>query len=203
MGMKFMSETVSSMLTPMMRQYQAAKKEIPADAILLFRLGDFYEMFFEDAQKASKALDLVLTKRQGYAMCGFPHHALDTQLPRLLQAGYKVGIAEQMEDPKLAKGLVSRSVTRIITPGTAMESTLLDPGRSNFLAAVAVKKNLTALACVEISTGEFLVLETAVPGRIETEMMSMGVKECLVPENLLEQWLSLNLSYLYIDTKFL
>ena len=146
-----MSETgPSSMLTPMMRQYREAKRGIPEDAILLFRLGDFYEMFFEDAQKASKALDLVLTKRQGYAMCGFPYHALDAQLPKLLQAGFKVGIAEQMEDPKLAKGLVTRAITRIVTPGTAMEPTVLDPGKSNFLAGIAVRKTFggIAAACV-------------------------------------------------------
>ena len=103
-------------LTPMMQQYRAAKADIPADAILLFRLGDFYEMFFEDAVKASAIMELTLTKRQGYPMCGFPWHALDAQLPRLLNAGVKVAIAEQLEDPKLAKGIVKRAITRIITP---------------------------------------------------------------------------------------
>ncbi len=184
-----MSETgPSSMLTPMMRQYREAKRGIPEDAILLFRLGDFYEMFFEDAQKASKALDLVLTKRQGYAMCGFPYHALDAQLPKLLQAGFKVGIAEQMEDPKLAKGLVTRAITRIVTPGTAMEPTVLDPGKSNFLAGIAVRKQRLALAGLEISTGEFRVLESDDPARIETELIRMGARECLVSESLRRSW---------------
>ena len=112
-------------LTPMMQQYRSAKAEIPADAILLFRLGDFYEMFFEDAVKASSIMELTLTKRQGYPMCGFPWHQLDAQLPRLLNAGVKVAIADQMEDPKLAKGIVKRAITRIITPGTVIDSSVL------------------------------------------------------------------------------
>ena len=123
-------------LTPMMQQYRAAKSEIPADAILLFRLGDFYEMFFEDAVKASAIMELTLTKRQGYPMCGFPWHQLDAQLPRLLNAGVKVAIADQMEDPKLAKGIVKRAITRIITPGTVIDSSVLKPQMSNFLVAL-------------------------------------------------------------------
>ena len=110
-------------LTPMMRQYREAKAAIPPDAVLLFRLGDFYEEFFEDAERVSKVLELVLTKRQGYPMCGFPYHALESYLPRLIAAGLKVGIAEQMEDPKLAQGIVKRQITRIVTPGTVTDGT--------------------------------------------------------------------------------
>ena len=117
----------------MMRQYREAKASIPADAVLLFRLGDFYEEFFEDAEKVSSALELVLTKRQGIPMCGFPYHALDSYLPRLVAKGLKVAIAEQMEDPKLAKGIVKRQITRVITPGTVVDNTLLDSSRNNFL----------------------------------------------------------------------
>ena len=123
-------------LTPMMMQYRDAKKEIPADAILFFRLGDFYEMFFEDAVKASKAMGLTLTKRANVPMCGFPYHALESQLPLLLEAGYKVAIAEQTEDPKFAKGLVKRAITRIITPGTLIDNSLLKPEMNNFLLAL-------------------------------------------------------------------
>ena len=108
-------------LTPMMRQYREAKDSIPPDAVLLFRMGDFYEEFFEDAEVVSSTLELTLTKRQGVPMCGFPHHALDTYLPRLVAAGVKVAVAEQMEDPKFAQGIVKRQVTRVITPGTIME----------------------------------------------------------------------------------
>ena len=116
----------NSKLTPMMIQYREAKAQIPPDAVLLFRLGDFYEEFFEDAETVSRALDLTLTKRQGTPMCGFPYHALDSYLPRLVAAGLKVAIAEQVEDPKLVtKGIVKRQITRIITPGTMIDNALL------------------------------------------------------------------------------
>ena len=146
-------------LTPMMRQYREAKATIPADAVLLFRLGDFYEEFFEDAERVSAALELVLTKRQGIPMCGFPHHALDSYLPRLVAKGIKVAIAEQMEDPKLAKGIVKRQITRIITPGTVIDNTLLDSSCNNFLCAVAFdKKENPALSALDVSTGEFIFM---------------------------------------------
>ena len=127
-------------MTPMMRQYKEAKASIPPDAVLLFRLGDFYEEFFEDAEKVSSVLDLVLTKRQGYPMCGFPHHALESYLPKLVGAGLKVAIADQMEDPKLAKGIVKREITRIITPGTVTESTMLNSVVNNYAAALCRDK---------------------------------------------------------------
>ena len=123
-----------------MRQYREAKSSIPADAVLLFRLGDFYEEFFEDAEKVSAALDLVLTKRQGIPMCGFPFHALESYLPKLVGAGLKVAIADQMEDPKLAKGIVKREITRIITPGTVTESTMLNAAVNNYAASLYREK---------------------------------------------------------------
>ena len=122
-------------LTPMMKQYREAKADIPGDAILLFRLGDFYEMFFEDAARASALLDIVLTRRAGVPMCGFPYHALEMHLPKLLGAGVKVAIAEQLEDPKLAKGIVKRAVTRIITPGTIIDGTALSPSPARLARA--------------------------------------------------------------------
>ena len=172
----------SDKLTPMMRQYREAKAAIPPDAVLLFRLGDFYEEFFEDAEKVSKALDLVLTQRQGYPMCGFPHHALESYLPRLLAAGLKVGIAEQMEDPKLAQGIVKREITRVVTPGTVTEGTLLDAGSNNFLAAAVPEKPGFALAALDVSTGEFFA--TVLPGAPELagELLRFRVRECLIPE---------------------
>lgn len=175
-------------LTPMMRQYRAAKAEIPPDAILLFRLGDFYEMFFEDAARASGILELVLTKRAGVPMCGFPFHALDTQLPRLLAAGVKVAIAEQLEDPKLAQGLVKRAVTRIITPGTVVDATALQPERNNFLLALAEKKDQFALASLDLSTGEFRVTVLETPEAIEAEIHRLGARELLLPANRVESW---------------
>ena len=175
-------------LTPMMQQYRAAKAEIPADAILLFRLGDFYEMFFEDAVKASAIMELTLTKRQGYPMCGFPWHALDSQLPRLLNAGVKVAIAEQLEDPKLAKGIVKRAITRIITPGTVIDSSVLKPQVSNFLAALNWEKKRCALAYLDISTGEFNVIEFDSLAALESELSRIAAHECLVPANVMEKW---------------
>ena len=174
-------------LTPMMQQYRAAKADIPADAILLFRLGDFYEMFFDDATRASAILDIVLTRRQGLPMCGFPYHNLDAQLPKLLAAGVKVAIAEQLEDPKLAKGIVKRAITRIITPGTVTEGSVLQPGRNNFLIALTRKKELFALASLDISTGEFKVTEPGSVSALETEINRLGARECVVPESMMPE----------------
>ena len=171
-----------------MQQYQAAKADIPPDAILLFRLGDFYEMFFEDAVKASAIMELTLTKRQGYPMCGFPWHALDSQLPRLLNAGVKVAIAEQLEDPKLAKGIVKRAITRIITPGTVIDSSILKPQVSNFLAALNWVKKRCALAYLDISTGDFNVIEFDALPALESELSRIAAGECLVPANCMEKW---------------
>ncbi len=175
-------------LTPMMKQYRAAKAESPPDAILLFRLGDFYEMFFEDAERASKLLDMTLTKRQGYPMAGFPWHALDTHLPKLIAAGVKIAIAEQMEDPKLTKGIVKREITRIITPGTVVDAVALNPECNNFLIALVMRKERYGLASLDISTGEFKVTELDNAAAAETEMNRLGARECLVAESLLDEW---------------
>jgi len=172
-------------LTPMMRQYRAAKADIPPDAILLFRLGDFYEMFFEDATRASAILEIALTRRQGVPMCGFPYHNLEVQLPKLLNAGVKAAIAEQLEDPKLAKGLVKRAITRIITPGTVMEGNILSPTRNNFLLGLCRdKKNNYALAAVDITTGEF-VATILNPDNVESEFNRLGGRECVIPSSLM------------------
>ena len=168
-----------SRLTPMMQQYRAAKADIPEDAMLLFRLGDFYEMFFDDAVRGSALMELTLTKRQGYPMCGFPYHALDAQLPRLLNAGVKVAIAEQLEDPKLAKGIVKRAITRIITPGTVTDASVLNPAISNFLVALNLGKSNYALASLDISTGEFKVAEFADRAAAESELARLAARECL------------------------
>ena len=175
-------------LTPMMQQYRGAKAEIPPDAILLFRLGDFYEMFFEDAVRASAIMELTLTKRQGYPMCGFPWHQLDAQLPRLLNAGVKVAIADQMEDPKLAKGIVKRAITRIITPGTVIDSSVLKPQVSNYLVALNWVKKRCALASLDISTGEFNVIEFDTLAALESELARLAAHECLVPAGVMEKW---------------
>ncbi len=177
-------------LTPMMRQYREAKAQIPPDAILLFRLGDFYEMFFEDAVKASAIMELTLTKRNGYSMCGFPYHALDAQLPRLLAANVKVAIAEQMEDPRFATGLVKRQITRVITPGTVIDSSALRPEQNNFLAALVYSRDgkRRALASLDISTGEFKVTIFDDDSRLLTEFSRLDVRECLVISGQEENW---------------
>lgn len=142
----------------MMRQYFEMKKQYP-DTILFFRLGDFYEMFYDDAKLVSRELDLTLTGRDcGQAerapMCGVPFHSYETYVARLIANGHKVAICEQMEDPKLAKGLVKRSIIRVITPGTVLESSMLDEGRNNFICALCVRDNRAGVCFADISTGE-------------------------------------------------
>src|SRR5512141_1436397 len=127
--------------TPLMRQYNSIKEQVPG-TLLMFRLGDFYELFFEDAVVAARELEITLTarnKEKGAAipMCGVPYHAAEGYISRLIQKGYRVAICDQVEDPKLAKKLVRREVTRIVTPGTAMDANLVRSRENNFLAAVA------------------------------------------------------------------
>ena len=175
-------------LTPMMQQYRDAKNEIPHDAILLFRLGDFYEMFFDDAKLVSKVANLTCTQRGGYPMAGFPYHSLDTHLPKLLGAGLKVAIAEQVEDPKMAQGIVKREITRIITPGTVTDGSVLSPGQNNFLVALIENKEKFGLSCLDISTGEFKITELKNLSDLETELHRLNTRECLIPQELNDRW---------------
>ncbi|MBC7328035.1 DNA mismatch repair protein MutS [bacterium] len=147
-------------LTPLFRQYNSIKSQYP-DVILMFRLGDFYEMFGKDAEIASRELDIVLTSREAgkgkrIPMCGVPYHAVERYIARLLSRGYKVAICEQMEEPSKAKGLVRRAVTRIVTPGTVVEETMLEARRSSFLSAIARGGEEFGLAIADVSTGELL-----------------------------------------------
>jgi len=149
--------------TPLMQQHRAIKQRYP-DAILLFRVGDFYETFGEDAIKASAVLGITLTKRNNGAsssseLAGFPHHALDTYLHKLVKAGYRVAICDQLEDPKQAKGIVKRGVTELVTPGIATNDKLLEHNSNNFLAAVHFNETNIGVAFLDISTGEFFVAE--------------------------------------------
>ncbi len=175
-------------ITPMMKQYLQAKAETPSGSILLFRLGDFYEMFFDDATRAAPILEVTLTKRAGYPMCGVPYHALEAYLPKLLEAGVKVAIAEQMEDPKLAKGIVKRAITRVITPGTILDSSFLKPGVSNFICSLCMNKDRFGFAWLDISTAEFKTCEMGTLAELESELQKLQPKECLLPKNLYEQW---------------
>ena len=150
-------------ITPMMEQYFQIKKEYE-DCLLFFRLGDFYEMFFDDAKTASRELDLTLTgKSWGQAerapMCGIPYHSADVYIARLVEKGYRVAICEQMEDPRFAKGLVKREVVRIITPGTITDSAALDETKNNYIASVYCDKKGYGFSLCDVSTGEFLATE--------------------------------------------
>src|ERR1700728_1509221 len=151
-------------LTPVMRQYRAAKDAHP-DALLFFRLGDFYELFFEDAVVAARELQLTLTSRdktKSVPMCGVPYHAAEGYLQRLLRKGYKIALCEQMEDPKQTKTIVRREVTRVLTPGTALDPAM-GAEQSNYLASVAVSGSAAATVCglamLDLSTGEFRATE--------------------------------------------
>lgn len=149
--------------TPLMAQYNAIKAKHP-DATLLFRVGDFYETFGQDAIECSKILGIVLTKRGNgsaseTALAGFPYHAIDTYLPKLVLAGKRVAVCDQLEDPKLTKKIVKRGVTELITPGVALNDQVLSSGKNNFLSAVHFGAKGVGLAFLDISTGEFLVWE--------------------------------------------
>src|SRR5690606_31465087 len=144
--------------TPMMKQHQDIKSKYP-DAILLFRVGDFYETFSNDAIIASKVLGITLTKRSNGAassieLAGFPHHALDTYLHKLVKAGYRVAICDQLEDPKSVKGLVKRGVTELVTPGVAINDKILTHTANNYLASVYWDHQAFGIAFVDVSTGE-------------------------------------------------
>jgi DNA mismatch repair protein MutS len=169
-----------------MQRYLEVKAQHP-QAILLFRMGDFYELFYEDAVVASKVIGLTLTSRDKGSvnpvpMAGFPYHQLDGYLQKLVRAGYRAAICEQMEDPKLAKGLIKRDVTRVVTPGTLTEDSLLDPRESNFLACVFPTKELCGLAWLEVSTGRFQMADLA-DEHVADEIARIRPAECLVPDN--------------------
>ncbi|MCE0496978.1 MAG: DNA mismatch repair protein MutS [Methylacidiphilales bacterium] len=145
---------MSDVLTPMMQQYHRLKREVPSDALLLFRLGDFYEMFFGDAEIGSRLLDLTLTQRQGTPMCGMPYHAAEGYIAQLLKAGRRVAICDQMETPRPGQ-VVRREVTQILSPGSILDSGQLEPKKNNFLASVAPVASGYGMAALDLTTGEF------------------------------------------------
>lgn len=168
-----------SKLTPVFKQWYAAKQQFP-DVLLLFRMGDFYEIFGEDAEVAARALELTLTKRRAgpgivLPMCGVPYHAADKYLAELIRQGHRAAICEQVEDPRQAKGLVRRRVTRVITAGTLVEDALLDTGDHNFLLTIARAGGHYGLAAVDVSTGDFLVTEPAPRARADTDEPTLPV----------------------------
>jgi DNA mismatch repair protein MutS len=168
--------------TPMMAQYRSIRRELPEDTILFFRLGDFYEMFFDDAKVASDILGITLTKRHTTPMCGIPYHAAAGYLERLVKAGVKVAICEQVEDPSEAKGIVKRDVTRIVTPGTILDEVTLDKNKNNFLAGLFREKDCFGLAMLDLSTGEFWVEESDDLAGVQANLSRYAPAECVIAE---------------------
>jgi DNA mismatch repair protein MutS len=171
--------------TPLMRQYHSVKQQAP-NALLLFRLGDFYELFYEDAVTAARELEITLTSRnkekgEPIPMCGVPAHSVEGYIARLIQKGYRVAICDQMEDPRFAKRLVKREVTRVVSPGTVTEAALLRSRENNYLAAVWAKGERAGLAYVDISTGEFRTTEIEAE-EVGASLEQLQVRELLVPE---------------------
>ena len=180
-----MSSTESS--TPLMRQYHAIKQQAP-NTLLMFRLGDFYELFYDDAVTAARELEITLTSRnkekgQAIPMCGVPYHAAEGYLSRLIQKGYRVAICDQMEEPSAAKKLVRREITRVVTPGTATESALLRSRENNYLAAVALNGSRAGLAHVDVSTGEFRATEVDAAD-VAAALENLNAREVLYAEGL-------------------
>jgi len=174
-------------LTPMMQQYLQIKEENP-DTLLFFRLGDFYELFFDDAELVSRELELTLTGRDcGLStrapMCGVPYHAVDTYLARLVEKGYKVAICEQITDPATSKGLVERAITRVVTPGTVIEASMLDEKRASYIMAICIQKNRAGIAFCDVSTGEFFVHQFSdALNRLQDELARIMPREILLAE---------------------
>src|SRR5947207_6841502 len=156
-------------LTPMMAQYRRIKGELPKDALLLFRLGDFYEMFFEDAQVGAQILNVALTKRGVIPMCGIPFHAANSYVARLLRAGRKVAICEQLEEARPGQ-LVKREVTQILSPGTHFDERMLAAEKNNFLAAVYGSGKAFGLALVDLTTGSFRCAEVETEASLLAEL---------------------------------
>jgi DNA mismatch repair protein MutS len=172
-------------LTPAMKQFHQFKQKYP-DCILFFRMGDFYETFYEDAKTCSRVLGLTLTSRNKgdnpIPLAGVPYHAVDGYLKKMLQAGYKVAVCEQVEDPKIAKGVVKRDIVRIVTPGTLTDDILLDAKKDNFLCAISMgARNQTAISWVDISTGHFFAQQLS-EGKLLDELLRLSPAECLLAD---------------------
>ena len=189
--------------TPLMKQYNTIKRKYP-DALLLFRVGDFYETFGEDAIRASKTLGIVLTKRANGAaayveLAGFPHHSLDTYLPKLVRAGMRVAICDQLEDPKLTKKIVKRGVTELVTPGVSYNDNVLENKKNNFLASVHYSEKNSGLALLDVSTGEFFVAQ-GLNDYIDKLLQSFTPSEIIVQKNKLNDFTERFGNKFYINT---
>src|SRR5256714_11756528 len=169
-----------SQVTPMMAQYRRIRSELPKDALLLFRLGDFYELFFEDAQIGAQLLNVALAERGMIPMCGIPFHAANTYIGRLLKAGRKVAICDQMEDARPGQ-LVKREVTQILSPGTHFDERMLAAEKNNFLAVVFPNGSIYGLAFADLTTGDFLATEVENASALLGELERMHPAEIILP----------------------
>src|SRR6476660_8704447 len=168
-------------LTPMMQQYHRLRKSIPADTLLLFRLGDFYELFFEDAKEASGLLNVALTKRNTVPMCGVPYHAAQSYIAKLIKAGKRVAICDQTSEPQPGR-IVNRDITQIITAGTVSELNLLDAKRANYLGAIFLHENVYGFAYADLTTGEFRLSQSPTRQALLDELARVGPSELLVSD---------------------
>ena len=207
-----MAITATLNLTPAMKQYVEIKEKYP-DCILLYRMGDFYEMFFDDATLVAPILEITLTSRNkgkedSVPLCGFPYHAASSYITKLIEKGFKVAICEQVEDPRTAKGIVKREVIRVVTPGLVLDAENLAPGENNYLAGLAVDKDLLGFAFVDITTGEFQISEFADYASFMAAISGLDFKELILvksfPDKALlndleQQNLSGNFNYLAED----
>jgi DNA mismatch repair protein MutS len=174
-------------LTPMMQQYQRLRKSIPTDTLLLFRLGDFYELFFEDAKEASRLLNVALTKRNGVPMCGVPYHAARTYIAKLIKTGHRVAVCDQTSEPQPGK-IVSRDITQIISAGTVSDLDLLESKRANYLGAVWADRGLFGFAYADLSTGEFRLTQARDRQSLLDELARVGPAEVLISDEQKEEF---------------
>ena len=188
-------------ITPMMQQYLKTKEEYK-DCILFYRLGDFYEMFFDDALIASKELEIALTGKncgmeERAPMCGVPYHAVEAYLNKLVSKGYKVAICEQVEDPKTAKGIVKREVIRVVTPGTNTDLKALDESRNNYIMCIVYIADRYGVSVADVSTGEYFVTEITDGERLNDEIFRFSPSEIICNESFYMSGINLDLCTLW------
>ena len=189
-------------LTPMMQQYQRLRASVPADTLLLFRLGDFYELFFEDAKSASSLLNLALTKRNGVPMCGMPYHAAQGYIAKLITAGRRVAICDQTSEPQQGK-IVTRDITQIISAGTVSDLDLLEAKRANYLGAVFFDDGVYGFAYADLSTGEFRLMEVRDSRNLFDQLVRVAPAELLISDEQTEQFGSFDRTLPYDHYAFL
>ena len=193
---------MAEVLTPMMQQYRRLRGSIPADTLLLFRLGDFYELFFEDAKEAATLLNVTLTKRNGVPMCGVPYHAAPGYIAKLIKAGRRVAICDQTSEPQPGK-IVSRDITQIISAGTVSDLDLLEAKRANYLGAVFSNGNVFGFAYADLSTGEFRLTELRDRQSLLDELARISPSELLVSEEQKDEFAEIDGAICYDSYAFL